>query len=52
MAPEESEKICNQIDALVGRSEDESPEERQKRHEMMLRDAECRKKRRVAGLSG
>lgn len=52
MAPEESEKICNKIDALVGRSEDESPQERQQRHEMMIRDAEYRKKRRAAGACG
>jgi hypothetical protein len=46
MAPEKIEAILAEIDALVGKPEDESPEDRAKRAETIERHA----RRRAAGV--
>lgn len=51
MAPETIEKVLEKIDSLVGPPENETPEERQKRREMIVRDHEARKIRKAAGLT-
>lgn len=50
MAPETIEEILEKIDKAVGPPENETPEERQRRREMIVRDAEARKVRKLAGL--
>lgn len=42
MAPEKLAAILQKIDGVVGPPEAETPEERQKRHEMIERDARRR----------
>ena len=50
MAPETIDEILEKIDKAVGPPENETPEQRQKRREMIVRDAEARKVRKLAGL--
>lgn len=47
MAPEKIEKMLTEIDKLVGRPEDESPDERRQRAEHFERRA----RRKAAGLA-
>ena len=43
-------ELCQKIDDLVGAPEDESEEDREKRHQMMRRDSEKRALRKAAGV--
>ena len=47
MAPEKIEEVLRHIDEVVGKPEDESPEDRARRAEMVERRA----RRKAAGLS-